>query len=263
MTGVVLAGLLAACGGSGATSAASAPKSPKGPKAPHANGPKGPKGPAIRGRPVMAFGFDRGMADVDRVAGFQSVASNRIRSAPAPGADGGRAARFSVTQGDNPVDENDRAEISFGVDEKEGVERWYSWRTRFAKGFPTWAEWQLVAQFHSIRNGVPPVALYAEDGELRLRVPSPDMRRPRFVFRLPLRTQHWYDITLHVKWSDNPRVGFVQAWVNGKPAGVKTYVNTLYPGQPNYFKLGYYRSRYIGGTGVVFHDSLRVTQVSP
>ncbi|MBA2536063.1 MAG: heparin lyase I family protein [Actinobacteria bacterium] len=31
-----------------------------------------------------------------------------------------------------------------------------------------------------------------------------------------LRRARWYTFTLHVKWSSNPSVGFVEVWLNGR-----------------------------------------------
>ncbi len=52
----------------------------------------------------------------------------------------------------------------------------------------------------------------------------------------------WYDFVLHVKWSSDPSVGFVEVWVNDEKVVPKTAAATLFPGTGAYMKQGYYRS---------------------
>jgi len=70
----------------------------------------------------------------------------------------------------------------------------------------------------------------------------------------------WYDVVLHIKWSPDPTVGFVESWVNGVKVLPKTFAATGYTDQygngmdPVYLKEGY------DGGGVnayttVYHDS--------
>lgn len=49
----------------------------------------------------------------------------------------------------------------------------------------------------------------------------------------------WYDIVFHVKWSPDPKVGFVEVWVNGKHVLPLTHAATLYSGDTVYLKQGY------------------------
>lgn len=223
-----------------------------------------PVAPArLPGRVVARVDFEQANVEATGlVNGIQRVSDDRIRTVGRPVAEGRRSGKFTVRQGDNPIDSNDRAELQFTAGEYEGTERWYRWHTRFANGFPRDAYWQLVAQFHSYAPGVPPIALYAENGLLRLKVLSPDARRPQYLYEIPIETARWYTFTLRVKWSDDPSKGLIEAWVDNRKMGSRRMA-TLLPGKPNYFKIGYYRSSDIPGTGVVFHDGLVITQVSP
>jgi hypothetical protein len=184
-----------------------------------------------------------------------------------PVAQGKYAARFEVRPGDNPVCCGDRAEISTGTAETEGMERYYEWWTRFDKSFPN-ASWQAVAQWHSGIDGVPPVAFYAEDGRFRMQTWPRDgggnnLGGPHELWNVPLQRDSWYHIVMHVKWSSDDKVGFIEMNVNGKQVVPKAMGRTMLPGSGNYFKQGYYRAFGIGQTGVIYHDGFRVTQVSP
>jgi hypothetical protein len=64
----------------------------------------------------------------------------------------------------------------------------------------------------------------------------------------------WHDFALHVKWSSNPSVGFVELWYDGEKVVPKTYADTLFPGETNYLKQGLYRDAATQPTQVIFHD---------
>ncbi len=65
----------------------------------------------------------------------------------------------------------------------------------------------------------------------------------------------WYDHVLHVKWSSDPSVGFVEVWVNGVNVVPKTHAATLYTGQEVYVKQGFYRGDSSLTTEII-HDGL-------
>jgi hypothetical protein len=72
----------------------------------------------------------------------------------------------------------------------------------------------------------------------------------------PLEKGRWYDFVLHIKWSSDPSVGFVEVWLNGSKVVPKTITPTLYVGQGAYLKMGYYRAAY-DQTTVIYHDGMR------
>jgi Polysaccharide lyase len=78
------------------------------------------------------------------------------------------------------------------------------------------------------------------------------------VWRAPLQREQWNDFVLHVKWSSDPKVGFVELYHNGKLALPQRKVATQFSGQRNYLKLGLYRNETISPEGVVFHDGFTV-----
>ncbi len=219
--------------------------------------------PTLPGREVARLDFENGFGN----AGFQTVSRDRITQVTSPVAAGKYAARFEVRPGDQPIDASERAELSLNTGESEGQERWYSWAVMFDQSFPGGGQWQVVSQFHSTAPRQPPVGFYAENDRFRLQVwpknaDGSQAAPERTIWSTPLQRGVWYRLTLHVRWSGSDTAGFVELFVNGKPAGSKTYIRTLAPGSPNYFKMGYYRNSGFSQTGVVYIDDFRATQVN-
>lgn len=219
--------------------------------------------PILPGREVARLDFENGFGN----AGFQAVSRDRITQVTNPVAAGRYAGRFEVRPGDTPIDSSERAELSLDTGESEGEERWYSWAVMFDQGFPSGGQWQVVSQFHSTAPRQPPVGFYAENNRFRLQVwpknaDGSQAAPERTIWSTTLQRGVWYRITLHARWSGSDTSGFVELFVNGKPAGSKTYIRTLAPGSPNYFKMGYYRNSGFSQTGVVYIDDFRATQVN-
>ncbi|MFI5783607.1 heparin lyase I family protein [Nocardia sp. NPDC051570] len=187
------------------------------------------------------------------------------------------AARFEVHQGDAPngICCGDRAEVSGeeATRADEGDDRWYQWSTRFASGFPADRGWTVLSQWHADQDGSPPLAIDA--GPTNVGVNrwgivistwnAPDVPGPTFTpWSAPIAADVWTDIKLHVKWSTQDQVGFIELWVAGVPqvfsaapcaGATRCMVRTLMPdGGGVYFKQGYYRDSKIAPPGIVYHD---------
>ncbi len=63
---------------------------------------------------------------------------------------------------------------------------------------------------------------------------------------MPLLRGRWYDFVFGVRWSANPRVGWIELAVDGRVVIALTHTATLYRGQGVYFKQGFYRAPYAG-----------------
>ncbi|CRK49499.1 conserved exported hypothetical protein [Rhodococcus sp. RD6.2] len=193
------------------------------------------------------------------------------------------AARFEVRDGDVPttVPGGERAEVQ-GPPEtggNEGDDRWYQWSTEFSTTFPTdhaSQGWGLVAQWHSDVDGSPPIGMYVDvgDGQWGLRI-NAQTAPGQFIedyapWTTGLAQGTWQDIKVHIKWSTDDRIGFVELWHDGVqqtftgspcPGQTRCYARTLVPGAgPTYFKQGYYRDRNVTGAGVVYHDGFTVAR---
>jgi uncharacterized protein (TIGR03382 family) len=192
----------------------------------------------------------------------QSVSSNRLLVVSSPVREGRYALKTTVRQGDDPIDASgNRNELLYLGREASGSEYFYKWSTLFPASFPRSSRWQIFTQWHHDgSNGSPPLEFYVVDDELRMRVGGSD---GKILWRAPLRREQWNDFILHVKWSSDPRVGFVELYHGGQRVLPLTKVATQYSGQRNYLKLGLYRDDSIAPEGVVFHDGfIQATQLT-
>lgn len=188
-------------------------------------------------------------------------------------AGGGRLAvlRTELRDGDTAAGTHERAELSgFGKagTRDSGDECWYEFSVRF--GDPTWSpswtggtnDWLIFFQVHAeSADGAPPLALAVRsDDRVHLQLEPDDVAQPRIPV-WNVRPGEWERVVLHVKWSPDPAVGFVECHVNGVQAVPKTFRQTAYASDPDnaYPKLGQYRRNTVGGTTVVMHSGFRLS----
>lgn len=195
--------------------------------------------------------FETGnLSQWDRV---QTVSSSRMLVVSSPVREGRYALKTTVRQGDDPINASgNRNELLYVDREPAGSEFFYKWSTLFPKSFPRSSKWQIFTQWHHDGNtGSPPLEFYVVEDQLRLRVGGSS---GKIIWRSPLQREQWNDFVLHVKWSPDPKAGFVELYHNGKVVLPLMKVATQYPGQRNYLKMGLYRDASIAPEGVVFHD---------
>ena len=115
-----------------------------------------------------------------------------------------------------------------GPVEKEGNDRYYAWSTMWAADYPSAATWQAFTQWHHTGNtGTPPLEMYVNGETMYLAVGANET----VVWNHPLERGAWHDFILHVKWSSDPAVGFVELWYDGQQVLRKTTGETMYPGR--------------------------------
>jgi hypothetical protein len=219
----------------------------------------------LPGREVLRADFETG--GLQQWAGGQAVDDDRIQVVRDPVNQGRYAGRFEVRDGDNPIGYGDRAEVQLSSGETEGQERWYGWSTMFASDFPVTDAWQVVTQWHSEVDGPPPLAFYVEDDRFILRTnryesDASSAGDPIDHWSAPLRRGVWYRMKLHVRWSGDDDVGFLELWVNGRRVTERVRTRTLFPGHRSFFKQGYYRRSGEPQTGVVYHDGFHASEVT-
>ena len=97
-------------------------------------------------------------------------------------------------------------------------------------------------------------ALYIESGGLG-----------KHILSRPLRYDHCYHFIVHVKWSTNPSVGYLELWLDGVKVVLLTHGETLKnqnsPANSNFTSPGMYISQGIyraafSSTNTVIHDGL-------
>lgn len=197
-----------------------------------------------------------------------------------PGRQGNSQARIEVRDGDQPFCCGERAQLVGPGNETEGKDLWYSWSGMVDQTtFPINNSWQVLMQWHSDVDGSPPLTFDAEGNNLVLETrprPNEPYTGITNVWTTPLNPGQWHDIKLHVKWSANASVGFVELWQNGIRQNFtatpsehgngqscvganRCGFRNIYPGDSgNRPMVTYYRDQGINGTGVVHHDNFKV-----
>jgi len=183
----------------------------------------------------------------------QSVASDRLQVVSDIVREGRYALKATVRQGDDPINASgNRNEVVYLTEEAPGTEYFYKWSTLFPEDYPSEDTWQVFAQWHHDGCcGAPPLVFSVVGEEMRLRAGGDE---GKIIWRSPLVRGQWQDFVLRVKWSSDPRQGFVELYKDGTLVVPKTMAATQFSGMKNYLKLGLYRDESIEQVGVVYHD---------
>jgi hypothetical protein len=158
-----------------------------------------------------------------------------------------------------------------------GSETWYTW----AELVPSGAQFAPHSSFNHLIQWLPDTA---ECSGAALSV-NGLAKPPRLLFRTkggdivsfdegceladertfdlgPLPRDRWLRFRLHIKWSADPREGFVELWMNGGRKVKFTRLATAPSDNDHYLRQGIYRFRCTCRT-VVYGDAMTVKQVVP
>jgi Polysaccharide lyase len=161
----------------------------------------------------------------------------------------GYAARVELRNGDY-ANSGCRNELVRETPITEGTEHYYAWSTQFDWSYPSNNTWQVFTQWHhSGLNGSPPVEMDVVGENISLTVHGDQV-----LWSAPLVRGVWHDFVLHVLWSSDQSVGYLELWYDGQRVMDRNHQQTVYPGQYIYLKQGLYRNASIQETAVVFHD---------
>ena len=147
-----------------------------------------------------------------------------------------------------------------------GDDLWFSFSTLLGQGFPVDAEWQTITQWRQDPDGSPPLELSVQDGQYSLSGGYGHPVEPMaFAKSLgPAVPDTWEDWLIHITFSPDPAVGYVDVWQNGRLLvdGFHPQSGTMYPtteGEPDvYLKVGYYRNAAIRASGTVYYADWKV-----
>ncbi|MBL8159294.1 polysaccharide lyase [Candidatus Saccharibacteria bacterium] len=143
----------------------------------------------------------------------------------------------------------------------EGDERWYQWSTLIGESLTIPYEtsrpypWFIFMQWHHKGlDGSPPLDIdIYPDGVIHLAGDGVD--RSHHAVLDTVKPGVWRDYVLHVKFSKDESIGFVEAWVDGVKT-IEKYNRPTMIDEENYFKLGAYTDPTIPGEHDVWHDGL-------
>lgn len=189
--------------------------------------------------------------------------------------EGLRAYRFEVRDGDDSYGE--RCELGQGNPTAagfplfhEGEERWISWRVWLPNDLPVDTNhWQVVAQWKQLGSlGCPALAMHVHYGQFTLDSNSSDDQWSDPAVGPAIRNR-WVQFTLHVKFSPNPAVGFVELYGDLDGRGQKLllplhhiYTMKVDPSTgetvPSHARIGIYRDPEIQGTSHIYYAGYTV-----
>jgi hypothetical protein len=185
------------------------------------------------------------------------IVTDRVRS-------GRHAARFTVPAGGK------RSEVvpstTPGLRQSwlyhEGDERWFGMSYFLDQSWPSTGSWNVIAQWKLDGTGGPILGLSAKNG--RFQLDRGETWGHQMYWDVPVELGRWVDFVVHVKFSSDPSVGFVELWKNGqkqtlKDGSTRTYAKTWDSSRVlGYLKHGIYRDPAITQPGLLWADEVRV-----
>jgi hypothetical protein len=207
--------------------------------------------------------------------------TTKIRRVTDPAAQGRYAYAITTAHGDNC--DGERTELGqsnpsrAGFEDRlfhEGDERWISFQVRLAPNFDVRVDtWRVIVQFHQPAGdlGPPPLALQVTNGDFALYKGDANVESGGTVpiWRAPAHNDRWIRFTLHVKFSPDPAVGFVELFGNPGSGAVRallprTQTYTMKKDAngvavPLHARIGIYRNPQGGfGTETAYFDGFTV-----
>lgn len=215
------------------------------------------------------LGFENGKAEWTPY--WNEVASpDRLSVVQDPVMEGRYALKATVVPGDL-VANGARAEVVLAGTRAnyayEGDELWYKWGTYFPADWEQEAKWHVFTQWHQSLDygmGSPPVAFCIDKyGYMYLTrmsgyYDSLQQWDAGTLWRAPLIKGRWIEFVMHIKWSRDWNVGFIELWVDGVQVVPKTFTANLDSDGMVYMKQGLYRDRTTSITQTVYHDGMIV-----
>lgn len=196
----------------------------------------------------------------------QTVKSDdRIKVVTEPVSQGKYSYRVELRPGDNPS--GCRATLASGPSGKmgpchlikNGDDAFYGWSVYLPSAtFKTLDKWRLVLQFKGVHSGSPPVSLNVRGSNWLLNNRPTSSSGELHRWKAPVRKDVWEKFMMHIKWSTDPKIGFLELYYNGTLVLPKLYTSNVHiiDGQiiNNFVAIGVYRDSTINVTDVIYHD---------
>jgi hypothetical protein len=211
-------------------------------------------------------------------ANYSCADASRVQEVESPAAQGKRAYRLEVRDGDNSYGE--RCEIGMANPGKagfpvfhEGDERWISFQVYFPDDYPVdTPDWNLFFQIHQQGDGgCPPISLGVEDGQMKLFKSARNtyVLDTREMWAAPVQRNRWIKLTLHIKNSTDENTGFVELFGDLDGSGMKTLLprtathtmtlTSAGTAMTNHARVGMYRNPAIPGTAHILFDGFTIS----
>ena len=229
--------------------------------------------------PPISLGIDLSLNDYPYLldSGYIKIVSDTVR-------EGGYALKiivaqkFQTQQPSFPI--KNRNEVNYKHQNIEGTEVWYQWSFLIPTNFIELDQnlypdsWNIIGQFHAIpdpEHGMPsaagtnpPVALYlgreTSNGPFGVKLNYGIMNDNAGATGFFTVTKgKWVDFKMHIKWSQNDNIGFIEAWANDSLiTSGKHYGKNMHNTKPHYWKTGFYRGAGMPYNNSIFIDEFRV-----
>jgi hypothetical protein len=232
---------------------------------------------------TAAFGAIEVSADAERPltqewANYSCADASRVKQVESPAVQGRRAYEIEVRDGDNSYGE--RCEIGMANPGRagfpvfrEGDERWISFQVYLPDDYPIdTPDWNLIFQIHQQGDGgCPPISIGVEDGKMKMfkSVRNTYVYDTAEMWTAPVQRNRWMKLTLHIKNSADPSVGFVELFGDLDGQGMKTLLERTAThtmtktasgeSMINHARVGIYRNPRISGTAHVLFDGFTIS----
>ncbi len=201
-----------------------------------------------------------------------SWGNSSIQVVTNPVRQGKYAAKFTLTGGNGAHVRAETEATQAQTGGYEGQNWYYSWSI-YAPSNPNiqtgWADWNLVTQWMDLFYQCSPplqIDIMPLKNGLRYTLNSRLFDNQHGCASLgpsqdwdlgPVVYDQWTDFTVHVKWSADPAVGFVQIWMNGVNVFPFTNMRTLDTSGGVYMQQDIYRPGATSGSNILYFDYLR------
>ena len=213
---------------------------------------------------------------------FSCESDKRFAHVNAPVAQGAWAYGFELRDGDDSYGE--RCELSQGNPTRPGFpvfeedeERWISWQIYLPNDYPLeTTRWSVVNQWKQRGDlGTPALSMQARAGQFQLKHSNSNRHSCCTVTRWsgPAKRNRWVRFTLHVKFSPDKSVGFIELFGDLDGSGQRLLLPKLSThtmkrdgdgdAVRSHGRIGPYRDPDIDGTTHVYYDDYVVSTAAP
>jgi len=214
--------------------------------------------------PDIVWSGDAETGDLSQWCEVNEAVLGRITVVDNPVAQGNYSYRFQLNNGDS-IFGSERVTLSQQCDgryELDGEEKYYGWSVMLPNDYPYNTSWSLVVQWKGIHTGSPPIQLSQRDANWQLTYRPTASSSNIVKWKAPVNKGQYDNFVMHVKWSSDPTIGFIELWYNGQLVVEKFYTSTIHlsGGLPveNYVAMGLYRDSAISTDVILYHDGFTV-----
>jgi hypothetical protein len=223
--------------------------------------------------PPASWVGDFETGDLTQYAWLLAADTDRVTVRTDTPRQGLRYARFTAQDDDvYPVTptENPRAQVTTSRLLFPGMERWFTWSTRFPSSLPVVPPdgWLVFWQWHGYPYVGSPSVGFGVLGDV-VNIERNQSYGYDEIWRAPLVRDAWQDFILRVNFAQDD-TGFIELWLNGASQTFsngrrRVYMRTIEPDQISGVELSatIYRKKGMFAVGTLDHDALRFDSAGP